>query len=91
MTTKSGFKLFAFGAAIGAVLGVLFAPESGDAMRKRLRKFSREEIPGDPAEKTEEMIQKTRNAIDEGLNKLSKIVDEKRSEFEQKVVGKGER
>ncbi|MSR89161.1 MAG: YtxH domain-containing protein [Candidatus Margulisbacteria bacterium] len=72
-----------FGAIAGAVAGVLLAPTSGKESRDKLKdkindfKEDGKEYLGCAKEKTETMIAKTLDAIDNGFEKLGKIVDER--------------
>ena len=71
MSKKNGLGKFVFGAAVGAGLGVLFAPKKGDETRKALK------------EKTEELISKLKEVdVDEVKAEVEKRVKELKDEIE---------
>ncbi|NBV83809.1 YtxH domain-containing protein [bacterium] len=76
-----------FGAVVGAVAALLFAPQSGAETRRKLKKFKDSQGPliQNTKEKTEEMISKTMNAIESGFDRIGKMVDkrQKNGEFEE--------
>ena len=61
---------FLAGAAIGAVLGVLFAPAKGDETRKKVRETS------------QDSMEALKNAIVDKLDKVEKILDTKEENYE---------
>lgn len=68
---KSGFGKFALGAAIGAGLGILFAPKKGSETRRELK------------EKMQEMINKAKEIdIDEVKENIETKIYEIKSELE---------
>ncbi len=71
-----------FGAVIGGLLGVLFAPRSGAETRKKLKKLK--DNPGpliqNAKEKTEEKISQTINAIETGFDRIGKMIDKKQKD-----------
>jgi gas vesicle protein len=71
---------FLIGAAVGAVLGILFAPESGDDTREKLKnlKEDNDEIIEETRDNAEDIVEKTLAAIDQGFSKLSDMIDEKK-------------
>lgn len=76
------------GATLGAVLGLLLAPQSGAETRRKLRRLknSRDAILKSTKDKTEELINKTMYAIETGFNKIGKVVDRSgngKSEYEE--------
>ena len=76
-----------FGAVVGGLLGVLFAPQSGAETRRKLKKIKDNQGPliQSTKEKTEEMISKTMNAIESGFNRIGKMAEkrQKDGEFEE--------
>lgn len=68
------------GALMGAVAGVLFAPTAGKETRQKLKDMvdKNEEFLKGTKEKTEVVLTKTMDAIKQGIDKIGKIVDEKR-------------
>ncbi|MGE4170381.1 MAG: YtxH domain-containing protein [Candidatus Margulisiibacteriota bacterium] len=78
MSDKSNFFAgVVLGAVVGAVAGILFAPASGQETRIKLKEF-KEKNEGAVKEKTEELIAKTMNSIEEGFDKIGKMVDKRR-------------
>jgi gas vesicle protein len=71
-----------FGAVVGGLLGVLFAPQSGAETRRKLKKMKETKGPliQNTKEKTEEMISKTMNAIESGFNRIGKMVDKRQKD-----------
>jgi gas vesicle protein len=83
MSQKKGFwEGLMLGAGVGLFLGFLTAPKSGEESRDQLLKIKKnnEDLIEEAKQKTEEMISKTRESIDNGLEKLSKLVEEKKKE-----------
>jgi len=82
MNNKDHFSGFVFGALIGAGLGMLFAPTTGKELRKKIQDFVNDNPNLSPIskEKTETLIQKTKKAIEDGFDNLSKIIEEKKKE-----------
>ena len=79
MKKKSGIGKFVLGAAVGAGLGVLFAPKSGEETRKELKK------------KIDELIEKAKNVdIKEVQENINKKIEEIKAELKdldkEKVV-----
>ena len=79
MSRSGFFEGVVFGMCAGIITGILCAPASGEETRKRLKdiKDDKDEIISNSKEKTEEMISKTLDAIDNGFNNISKMVDQK--------------
>ena len=68
------------GALVGAAAAILLAPASGQDTRKKIRQLVDEngDILQDAKEKTEEAIHKTMDAIKTGMDKLGRVVEERR-------------
>ena len=76
---KSNVGKFVLGAALGATLGVLFAPKSGKETRKALKKKANELI-----EKAKEIdVKEVRETIED---KVSEIVEELKELDSEKVA-----
>jgi len=71
------FEGLLLGSMIGGLIGILYAPQSGDETRSKLRKIrdDNEELIQDTKEKTENLIDKTKEAIEQGFEKLSTIIE----------------
>ena len=74
------FEGFVVGAIVGVVGGLLFAPQTGEETREKIRVKANEFEGPDSADRTENMIAKTLDAIDNGFEKLSKMVDKREAE-----------
>lgn len=61
------------GAVTGLVAGLLLAPSSGEETREKLKKFrgENEDLFQETKERTEELIQKTVDAIERGFSRVS--------------------
>ena len=78
MSDKSHFfEGFLFGAVVGVLGGLLFAPTAGEETRKKLKDMQENHIPPDT---TENLVSKTLDAIDQGFEKLSHMVSESKSD-----------
>ena len=70
MHHRSGFlEGLVLGAILGVVGGILFAPTAGEETRKKIKKIK---------EDNEELIEKTKGAIEDGFQKLVAMVDERK-------------
>ena len=104
MSGKKGsfFNILFFGGIIGAGLAVLFTPFKGEEARKKIKEKI-DEISTDSKtaaegikENSQEVIQKTIESIEEGINRLTlaaeeakKASDNKRLELEKEGLSKG--
>ncbi|MBQ9013019.1 MAG: YtxH domain-containing protein [Bacilli bacterium] len=93
MKKKSNFGKFVLGAAVGATLGVLFAPKSGKETRKELaKKFDEliEKVKEIDVKEVREEIEKKANEIIKELKELDKekvlkIAKQKSKELKEKA------
>ena len=104
MSGKRGsfFDILFLGGLIGAAVAVLYTPFKGEDARKKIKEKI-DEIGSDSKnaaegikENSQEVIQKTINSIEEGINRLTAAVeeakrasDEKRLELEKENTSKG--
>ncbi len=79
------FDGLVFGALLGAIFAVLYAPQSGDKTRDWLRKAKEEnqDLIDSTRETTENLINTTKSTIEQGIDKLSKAVDAKKAKAEE--------
>ena len=63
---------------MGAILGLLLAPQSGNETRKKIIKIKDQALDdvGLEPESTDTLIEKTRASIEDGFNRLSEIIDQ---------------
>ncbi len=82
---NSFFGVLFLGAIIGAIGGLFFAPTTGKELRKKVKDFidENQEIIPNSKEKTENLIQKTKKAIEDGFDHLSKMIDDKKTEIKK--------
>ena len=68
---------FLIGALSGLVLGIIFAPTSGEETRSKLfqMKQDNEDLINQTKDKTDKMINKTLDAIDTGFEKVTQMID----------------
>jgi len=74
------------GAVIGAGVSLLLAPQSGKETRRLLRRLKddRRELIESTKQKTDELIGKAVYAIENGFDRVSRMVDRKKSdEYEE--------
>ena len=78
------FDGLVFGALLGAVFAVLYAPQSGDKTRDWVKKMKDEnqDLIDSTRETTENLINTTKSTIEQGIDKLSKSVDAKKAKAE---------
>ena len=71
---------FIIGALAGAVVALLYAPQSGEETRAWIKKVKdeNEEVIEKAKESSETMIATTKAAINDGLEKLSATLEEKK-------------
>ncbi len=74
---KSFLKGAFFGAAIGAVLGVLFAPDSGDNTRKKIKQKSEELVEKgvEKAELVAEKIEEVKDKVEPYKERAEEIIE----------------
>ena len=70
----SFFEGIIVGALFGTLLGVLFAPQSGKQTRDKIREIKDEHDPLF-TENKDRTIEKTRESIEKGFDKLSKMIE----------------
>lgn len=62
------------GAAIGSILGVLFAPEKGEETRKKVRRKA-EELRDEALEHYEELSEKAKHEVDSIVSKAKRELE----------------
>lgn len=69
---------FILGAVVGTLLGILFAPNSGEKTRSSIKQWTKDEMPpmDQTKEKVEDLIVKTRQSIEKGFENLGQMVKE---------------
>ena len=67
------------GTIIGGIAGLLFAPQSGEETRKKIKEIKEEnqDLIDETKETTEKLIAKTKKSIEDGLAKLNKTLEER--------------
>ena len=72
------FSGFLWGALIATGISLLYAPQSGEETRKRLRqlKEENEDLLLGTKNKTEALIERTKSSIEEGFDKLARIIED---------------
>ena len=83
------FEGVLFGAVLGAIGGMLFAPQSGEETRARIKQFKdeNEDLLQDTKDKTEGLIDKTKDAIEQGFDKLNKLIEENKTTAQKTPEG----
>ncbi|MBU0579794.1 MAG: YtxH domain-containing protein [Candidatus Margulisbacteria bacterium] len=78
---------FILGAVVGAVAALLYAPQSGEQTRTWLKKVKDEnqDLIDNAKETSENLIAQTKAAIDEGIEKISSTIDEKKRSSRKKI------
>tara|TARA_A100001015_G_scaffold285599_1_gene353346 strand:- start:33 stop:308 length:276 start_codon:yes stop_codon:yes gene_type:complete len=66
------------GTLLGGILGLLFAPESGEETRKKIKSKTqnKEALMENAKGQTEDLIEKTKDAIELGFAKVKKLIEE---------------
>ena len=73
--SKTGWVIAFFsGLAIGAALGILFAPKSGKELRNNIKDNS-EKIIKTGKESVSEVVEKTKEFVESGKEKIDKLKD----------------
>jgi gas vesicle protein len=70
------------GVAVGAALGILFAPDKGWNTRKRISKKA-EDLTNDLREKFDEFIDMVSVKVDEAKSKVSNVADKAKEKAEE--------
>lgn len=67
------------GVVLGGVLGVLFAPQSGDKSRAWLKKLKEDnqDIIDEAVVNSENLVQTAKQSIEDGFQNISKLIDDK--------------
>jgi len=67
------------GAILGGVLGVVYAPQAGETTRKWIKevKDQNEDIIKDAMDNSANLVQTTKDSIEEGFHKLTKTLESK--------------
>ena len=77
------FEGFFCGTVAGVVLGLLYAPQSGEETRRKLREANMSQTNDAvqvTREKTEDLIQNTKDAIEKGFDRLSRMLDKQKDD-----------
>ena len=82
MSRSGFFDGLLVGTVLGAVFGMLYAPQSGEETRSHISKLKadNEDLIQDTKQKTEVLINKKKDAIEEGLDRLTKTIENKKRE-----------
>lgn len=78
------------GVILGGVLGVLFAPQSGEQSRAWLKKLKEDnqDVIDDAVVNSEYLIKTAKQSIEDGFKNVSKMLDEKLSKTKDKEKDK---
>ena len=70
------------GAILGGILGVLFAPQTGEKSRAWLTqvKDDHQDVVDDAMHSSEYMIKAAKDSIEDGVQRVSSIIDQKLSQ-----------
>ena len=83
-------KGFFWGAVIGGILGVLFAPEKGEGTRKKIKEKAKdyEEKGKEALEKAAEELEKARIKYEEAAKKVGPVIEKaKEKDFQDYLAG----
>ncbi len=77
------------GAILGGLLGVLFAPQSGEKSRAWLKKVKDEnqDVIDSAVETSENLISSSKSAIKDGFDKIASMIEEKLPEAKRGKKG----
>jgi len=84
---------FLFGAATGFVLGILFAPASGEETRKKIQDSAIKtgEVAKDSYEKISKEVEKgikvVKDKTSEGVETIKEVIEKGKEEFSKRVPG----
>lgn len=81
---RNGLMAFLGGAAVGAIVGILFAPDKGDVTRRKIGKAVREgtEKIGDAIEEGKDRMM---DVYHKGRERLADVIHEERDMIEREV------
>lgn len=77
------------GAILGGVIGVLFAPQSGESSRAWLKKVKddNQDVIDSAVETSETLITSSKSAIKDGFEKIANMIEEKLPESKKPKKG----
>ena len=85
MSTKNSVMAFLGGAAVGAVIALLFAPEKGEVTRRRIRRAVE-----DGRDRVEDLLEEGReavaNAYHHGRERFAEVLEEGRERLADAIV-----
>lgn len=85
MNNKSGFFAFLLGAAVGAAIGLLYAPRTGKETRAHLRRLG-EDFVDNVESFGEEVKEKGKKLVEEGKTKIAEVIEKGKMSYSK--VGK---